>query len=493
MVADQKALVDGFALGLSVPSGALYHNTCEIAFPLPNHDGNSPAYDLLNGDRWSNTSILSPSCIFTPTTADSVARGIQILIQNSCHFAVKSGGHMPVVGANNINSGVTVDLLRLNETSLATDRSYVSLGAGAKWGEAYRNHEDDGVLFPGGVCGTTGIGGLSTGGGMSLFQPKVGWVVDNILTYEVVLASGEIVCANETHHSDLFRALKGGSSNFGIVTRVELAAFDYDRMWGGTITAPAIWPNVGNSLQAIHDFTSLNNEDVDAGLQMAFAYLSNGLKLIDVALASTSDTAKPEILKPFSNLHLQLKNTLRHRTMTNLVEEIDQVQPKGWREALATVTVKNDLDTLKAIHAATDVLYKTVNHVPRMDFVFMYVPQPRVIQNFAETRGGNVLGLENIEHDQISIFFSPRWKDDTYDDVMYKAAEEWVNLANGIAEDMGTQDPFLYLGFAGGFQKPLCGYGQDNVEFMRRVAAKYDPSGVFQTLVPGGFKLSEEC
>ncbi len=76
---------------------------------------------------------------------------------------------------------------------------------------------------------------------------------------------------------------------------------------------------------------------------------------------------------------------------------------------------------------------------------------------------------------------------------MYTAAEQWASKVTKIAEAKGKADPFFYLGFSGGFQKPLCSYGMENVNFMKRVAAKYDPDRVFQKLVPGGFKLEDAC
>lgn len=79
------------------------------------------------------------------------------------------------------------------------------------------------------------------------------------------------------------------------------------------------------------------------------------------------------------------------------------------------------------------------------------------------------------------------------DSIMEEAAVTWVQAINNITENLGTSDPFLYINHAGYFQKPFCGYGKDSLEFLREVAAKYDPGEVFQKLVPGGFKVSQEC
>ena len=76
---------------------------------------------------------------------------------------------------------------------------------------------------------------------------------------------------------------------------------------------------------------------------------------------------------------------------------------------------------------------------------------------------------------------------------MYAAASQWVDQVTAATKALGTDDPFLYLNFAAGFQKPICAYGAKKVRFLQQTATKYDPTGVFQTLVPGGFKVSQAC
>jgi len=90
-------------------------------------------------------------------------------------------------------------------------------------------------------------------------------------------------------------------------------------------------------------------------------------------------------------------------------------------------------------------------------------------------------------------FITPRWKDAKYDDLMATAAQKWYEEVQKVTNAMGTGDRFIYYNFAHYTQKPLCGYGTENVRFMQQVAAKYDPTGVFQRLSPGGFKVSAAC
>ncbi|RAH80341.1 FAD-binding domain-containing protein [Aspergillus japonicus CBS 114.51] len=98
-----------------------------------------------------------------------------------------------------------------------------------------------------GVCGARsskgGIGGLALSGGLSFFSSREGLISDNVFNYEIVLASGAIVQANATDNPSLWKALRGGGTNFGIVTRFNLPTFPQDPFWAGvTYYSPASFP-----------------------------------------------------------------------------------------------------------------------------------------------------------------------------------------------------------------------------------------------------------
>lgn len=81
--------------------------------------------------------------------------------QSFCPFAIKSGGHTPWGGANNVEGGMTLDLSELDETTISSDRTYIRLGGGVIWHDAYLKTNGTGVAFPGGRCPGTGVGGKS--------------------------------------------------------------------------------------------------------------------------------------------------------------------------------------------------------------------------------------------------------------------------------------------------------------------------------------------
>lgn len=233
-------------------------------------------YDVFE-DRWATNTPLHPSCIFLPTSADDIAAALYIFRHgdgsdnSSCPFAIKSGGHAPWPGANDIHDGVTLDLSLINEVSLSEDRSFVRLGSGALWCDAYDALNGTGIAFTGGRVPGVGVGGLALGGGYSFFSPRHGFVADNVLNYEIVLASGEIQNVNKTHSSDLFMALKGGSSNFGIVTKFDIAAFEHDDdVYRGILVMPiSVTDTV---LTSIGWFAENNKDDPDSSMSVEFSF-----------------------------------------------------------------------------------------------------------------------------------------------------------------------------------------------------------------------------
>lgn len=118
---------------------------------------------------------------------------------------------------------------------LSKDRKTASIGPGQTWYDVYVRLDPLKVSVVGGREAGVGVGGLLLGGGISYFSGRYGWACDNVRNYEVVLASGKIVNASPSKNSDLYWALRGGGgSNFGIVSRFDLVAFEQDLMYGGT-------------------------------------------------------------------------------------------------------------------------------------------------------------------------------------------------------------------------------------------------------------------
>jgi FAD/FMN-containing dehydrogenase len=107
---------------------------------------------------------IAPVCVIQPESPEEVSQTLNILREQECIFAIKSGGHSACTGASNIQDGVVVDLSKLNGIRVSHDESIVSVGTGSRWGKVYSTLEERGLLAVGGRAGSVGVGGFVLGG-----------------------------------------------------------------------------------------------------------------------------------------------------------------------------------------------------------------------------------------------------------------------------------------------------------------------------------------
>jgi FAD/FMN-containing dehydrogenase len=107
---------------------------------------------------------ITPACILTPTSSEDVALSVKALVSRGVEFAVRGGGHTLNAGAANIQGGVTIDLRRLNKTTLNDDQSIASIGAGSVWADVYQTLDPLKLAVAGGRAGDVGVAGLTLGG-----------------------------------------------------------------------------------------------------------------------------------------------------------------------------------------------------------------------------------------------------------------------------------------------------------------------------------------
>jgi FAD/FMN-containing dehydrogenase len=132
-------------------------------------------------------------------------------------LSIRGGGHN-VAGTASNDGGLVIDLSALRGVRVDPHRRIADVGAGATWGDVDRETQAFGLVAPGGVVSTTGVAGLTLGGGFGWVRRKYGMSIDNLLSVDMVTADGEFVHASEEENQDLFWAVRGGGGNFGVVT-----------------------------------------------------------------------------------------------------------------------------------------------------------------------------------------------------------------------------------------------------------------------------------
>ena len=153
-------------------------------------------------------------------------------------LSIKSGAHN-VAGFGTNDGGVIIDMSGMNSVSVDPANRVAQIGGGATWGDVDHATHVFGLATPGGILSTTGVAGLTLGGGFGYLTRRYGLCCDNVISAEVVTADGRIVTTSETENADLFWALRGGGGNFGVVTRFEFKLHPVSMVYGGPIFFPA--------------------------------------------------------------------------------------------------------------------------------------------------------------------------------------------------------------------------------------------------------------
>ena len=208
-----------------------------------------------------------PAYVARCTSPADVAGAIAFARSRRLPLAVRAGGHS-VAGLSLVDDGVVIDVRDMAEVEVDPGRRVARVGAGATWSQFDRAAQPHGLATTGGRVSTTGVAGLTLGGGSGWLERKHGLACDNLLAVELVTADGAHVRASATQHPELFWALRGGGGNFGVVTAFEFRLHPVGRE---VLAGLALWPAArGRELMALYRDVM---RDAREGLSLAFLYL----------------------------------------------------------------------------------------------------------------------------------------------------------------------------------------------------------------------------
>ncbi|HEY4303166.1 MAG TPA: FAD-binding oxidoreductase [Gemmatimonadaceae bacterium] len=214
--------------------------TATNVFPTTFHGDvlqpSAPGYDAAR-KVWNGMIDRRPAFIARCKSVSDVQTALRFANQNGLVTAIRGGGHN-AAGLGVCDDGVVIDLGGLRDVLIDPARSIARAGGGTTWGEFDRATAGFGFATTGGAVSTTGIAGLTLGGGLGWLMRSYGLACDNLVGVEMVTADSRVVRASESENADLFWALRGGGGNFGVVTSFEFKLHPVSTVFGGMLIYP---------------------------------------------------------------------------------------------------------------------------------------------------------------------------------------------------------------------------------------------------------------
>ena len=228
-------------------------------------------------------------------TAD-IIEALAFAREGGLEISVRGGGHS-VAGRAVTDGGVTIDLSQMRAIHVDPGARTVRAQGGVTWGELNDATAAHGLATTGGVVSTTGIAGLTLGGGYGWLMGKYGLAVDNLVSAELVTAAGDVLTANADEHPDLFWALRGGGGNFGVAASLEYRLNPLQQVVGGLVAHP--FPAAKEALRFFREFTETVPDELTAAAGLVHAPDGSGMALsaFIVCHAGSSEQANAD-LKP---------------------------------------------------------------------------------------------------------------------------------------------------------------------------------------------------
>ena len=339
-----------------------------------------------------------PALIAQCANVADVIAAVNFARDNGIVLAIRGGGHNGA-GLGLVDDGLVIDLSSMNGVRVDPEERTARVEGGATLGELHHATHAFGLATPSGIISTTGVGGITLGGGLGHLTRQTGLAIDNLLEADVVLADGSFVTASETENPDLFWALRGGGGNFGVVTSFLFKLHPISTLYAG----PMLWPleKSGEVLRWYRDFITQAPDELNG----FFAFLTVppvapfpeelwNQKMCGVVWAYTGETAE-EVFAPiraqFGPPALDWVGPIPHPALQSM---FDGIYPPGDQWYWKADFVKEIPDEAVDIHVRygeTLPTGKSTMHLYPIDGVAGRVARDATAWNYRDAKWGMVI------------------------------------------------------------------------------------------------------
>ncbi len=409
---------------------------------------------------WNGMIDRRPSLIVRCADAADVAQAIAFARANGLRIAVRGGGHN-AAGLAVCDNGLVVDLSSMNAIDVDPIRRTARAGGGTTWGEFDRATQAHALATTGGAISTTGIAGLTLGGGLGWLMRSYGLACDNLVSVDLVTADGRSLTASETQNADLFWGIRGGGGNFGVITSFEYRLHPVGPILGGMLVYPV--DRAEEVLRTYRELTATapNQLTAFAGLMTS----PDGFPVLAILVCYNGPIDEGEkAIRPMQAFGPPIADLVRPMSYVELQSSLDAAFPPGlqvyWRSDFLSGLADGAIDAIvdrfrKAPSPLTAVLIEHLGGAVRQ-----------------VSHNANAFAHRNADY---NLAIVSRWADQSQ-------AEPNVAWTREFWTEMRPHTSGVYVNYLGvgeGDDRVRAAYGSESFERLVTLKNAYDPANVF--------------
>lgn len=419
---------------------------------------------------WNGMFDRKPAVIVRCETETDVAAAVKLVHEHDLRFAVKGGGHS-VAGHSAIESGVLIDLSNMRAVTVDAEGGVAHVQGGALWADVDRATQEYGLMTPGGEVSVTGVAGLTLGGGVGLVRRKYGLSCDNVASFRIVTATGELLTASAEHNPELYWALQGGGGNFGVVTSFSFRLFPLGpRVFTLSVAYP--WQRAEAVGRAWRDLVERMPNEVSTNFDIwsvpALPDFPEEMHGTPIVLLEGYYAGDPETGARMMDPLRRLADPLWDESGTKPYIEAQSAYDPFFNDGDRYFFKSHFLDRLsdESISRIVDWAARRIN--PRTLFVVRHLGGAISARRDEESAFANRGALYNLS---IDAAWSAAHDDDENTWWVRACWDDLARIANGG----------VYLNFAGSEAADHVADGvRSNMERLARIKAAYDPDNIFR-------------
>jgi FAD/FMN-containing dehydrogenase len=433
---------------------------------VPGDPGYDQARAVYNGmiDKY-------PAAVAACRDSADVISCVRFAREHGAEIAVRGGGHN-AAGFGVENGALVIDLSPLRSTTVSPEDHTVRADAGCTWGDVDHATVAFGMATPSGFLASTGVAGLTLGGGIGYLSRRFGLTIDNLLAADVVLADGTFVTASESSHGDLFWALRGGGGNFGVVTSFTFRCHDIGDH--GTIIGGPVLYDLADTAEVMRWYRELLPslpEELSGWIGLLtippappFPEELWGRKACGIVWCYTgSHDRADEVLEPIRTHGSPLLVGLQPMPFSVLQSAFDALYPAGLQWYWKTDFFREISDAVIDVHVRYGALLPTGHstmHMYPIDGAASRVPEDATAFPY---RGGGWAGvIVGVDPDPANADLISQWARD------YWQALHPASAGGGYVNFMMSE----------GQDRVKASYGS-NYDRLAQIKRRYDPDNVF--------------